>query len=96
MPQRYTILLATGAMALVLATPVIGHAGPADYDFYDITNGALRPVDAYASLSARVGYRTQSDVILALAGQNLLTERQKQTRGLEAERRVLFSVSKAW
>ena len=67
-----------------------------DFDFYDITNGALRPVDAYASLSARVGYRTQSEVILALAGQNLLTERQKQTRGLEAERRVLFSVSKAW
>ncbi len=67
-----------------------------DYDFYDIVNGALKPVDSYASLSARVGYRTQSGITLAVAGQNLLTERQKQTRGLEAERRVLFTVSKTW
>ncbi|MBP8246071.1 MAG: TonB-dependent receptor [Phenylobacterium sp.] len=67
-----------------------------DYQFYDIVNGALKPVDAYASLSGRVGYRAQNGVTLALAGQNLLTERQKQTRGLEAERRVLFTVSKTW
>ena len=67
-----------------------------DFDFYDITNGALKPVDAYGSLSARLGYRTEGGVTLALSGQNLLTERQKQTRGLEAERRVLVSVSKAW
>ena len=67
-----------------------------DFKFYDITNGALQPVDSYASLSARVGYRTEQGVTLALSGQNLLTERQKQTRGLEAERRVLVSVSKAW
>ena len=67
-----------------------------DFQFYDMVTSALTPVKAYASLSARVAYRTQGDVTLALAGQNLLSERQKQTRGLEAERRVLFSISKAW
>ena len=67
-----------------------------DYQFYDIVNGALQPVEAYASLSSRVGYRATNGVTLALAGQNLLNERQKQTRGLEAERRVMFSISKTW
>jgi iron complex outermembrane receptor protein len=67
-----------------------------DFQWYDITNGALRPVKAYASLSSRVGYRMDNGVTLAVSGQNLLSEQQRQTRGLEAERQVLFSVSKAW
>lgn len=67
-----------------------------DFRFYDITNGALQPVKAFTSLSSRVGYKTESGVTLALAGQNLMTERQKQTRGLEAERRVQFTISKTW
>ena len=67
-----------------------------DFKWYDITNGALQPVKAYASLSSRVGYKLDNGVTVALSGQNLLKEQQKQTRGLQAERQVLLSVSKAW
>lgn len=67
-----------------------------DYQFYDMVTAALAPVKAYTSLSARVGYKLENGVTLALAGQNLMTERQKQTRALEAERRVQFTVSKTW
>ncbi|MDB5458090.1 MAG: hypothetical protein JWP92_3675 [Caulobacter sp.] len=67
-----------------------------DFKWYDITNGALQPVKAYASLSSRVGYRMDNGVTLALSGQNLLAERQKQTRGLQAERQLVASISKAW
>lgn len=67
-----------------------------DFQWYDIANGALKPVNAYATLSSRVGYKLGNGLILAVSGQNLLNERQKQTRGLQAERQVLFSVSKSW
>jgi iron complex outermembrane receptor protein len=67
-----------------------------DFQFYDIADGALKTVKSYASLSSRVGYKTESGVTLAVSGQNLLSERQKQTRALEAERRVQFTISKAW
>ncbi|WP_421933671.1 TonB-dependent receptor plug domain-containing protein [Phenylobacterium sp.] len=67
-----------------------------DYQFYDVVTTKLTPVNAFASLSARVGYRTETGITLALAGQNLLHERQNQTSGLGAERRVLFTVSKTW
>ena len=67
-----------------------------DYQFYHMVGGLLAPVDAHVSLSGRVGYKMENGVTLALAGQNLLNERQKQTRGLEAERRIQFSVSKSW
>ena len=67
-----------------------------DYQFYDVVTAALKPVNAYASLSARVGYKTESGIVLAVAGQNLLHERQNQTSGLQAERRAQFTISKAW
>ena len=67
-----------------------------DFQWYDITNGALAPVNAYATLSSRVGYKLENGLTLALSGQNLLNERQKQTRGLQAERQVLITISKAW
>lgn len=67
-----------------------------DFQWYDLTNGALQPVNAYATLSSRVGYKLENGLTLALSGQNLLNERQKQTRGLQAERQVLISVSKTW
>ena len=66
------------------------------YQWYDITNGALAPVAAYTGLSSRLGYRTKDGVTVAISGQNLLTDYQKQTRGLEAERRLQFTISKAW
>ncbi|HTK36587.1 MAG TPA: TonB-dependent receptor [Caulobacteraceae bacterium] len=66
------------------------------HKFYNVVNGALAPVDAYGSLSARIGYRLESGVVLALSGQNLLAERQAQTTGLKAERRWQFTMSRAW
>ena len=67
-----------------------------DFQFYDIANGALKPVKAYGSLSARVGYKMANGLVVAVSGQDLLKDQQQQTRGLQAERRVLFSLSKAW
>jgi iron complex outermembrane receptor protein len=67
-----------------------------DFKWYDVTNGALQPVKAFTSLSSRVGYRMEDGLTLALSGQNLLSERQQQTRGLEAERRVQVSITKNW
>ncbi|WP_297509434.1 TonB-dependent receptor [uncultured Caulobacter sp.] len=67
-----------------------------DFQWYDITNGALQPVKAYASLSSRVGYKAGDGLVFAVGGQNLLNARQQQTRGLQAERRVQFTVSKSW
>jgi iron complex outermembrane receptor protein len=57
--------------------------------------GALRDVDAYVSVGGRVA-RDYAGLTFAVSGQNLLNERQRQTSGLEAERRLLVSVSKAW
>ncbi len=56
----------------------------------------LSPVNAYASLSSRVGYKFDNGMSVALSGQNLLQDRQKQTTGLEVEREVQFTVTKAW
>ena len=59
----------------------------------------LEPVEGYTTVAGRVGYEMKSGVTLALAGQNLLEDRQSQTKGisgLKAERRVLFSISKRW
>ncbi|MDQ0464833.1 iron complex outermembrane receptor protein [Caulobacter ginsengisoli] len=67
-----------------------------EFKFYSMAAVTLEPVKAYASLSARLGYRWDNGLALALSGQNLLKERQEQTRGLEAERRVQVSLSKSW
>lgn len=40
--------------------------------------------------------RAENGVNRAMPGQNLLTERLERTRGFEAERRALFSISKPW
>lgn len=59
----------------------------------------LEPVKGYTTVAGRVGYDLKSGITLALAGQNLLEDRQSQTKGisgLKAERRVLFSINKRW
>ena len=66
------------------------------YMFYNQISGALAPVNAYGALSARVGYRFHEGVIVAISGQDLIDDRQAQTTGLEAERQVQFTISKAW
>lgn len=59
-------------------------------------SGGMAKVDGYAALGARVAYTLADGPTLALTGQNLLNERERQTTGLEAERRVQLSVSKVW
>ncbi len=56
----------------------------------------LTPIDAYATLGGRVAREFGKGFTVALSGQNLLKDKQVQTPGLEAERRVLISVTKAW
>lgn len=67
-----------------------------DFQWYDLVGGVLKPVKGYASLSSRVGYRMENGLTFAVSGQNLLKAQQQQTRGLEAERRVQFTLSKTW
>ncbi|WP_374467788.1 TonB-dependent receptor plug domain-containing protein [Phenylobacterium sp.] len=56
----------------------------------------LGEVDAFTTLGARVARKLDNGVTFAVAGQNLLEKRQRQTNGLEAERRMFVSISKAW
>lgn len=63
------------------------------------SNQTLEPVKGYTTVAGRVGYDLKSGITLALAGQNLLEDRQSQTKGIsgmKAERRMLFSVNKRW
>ena len=58
--------------------------------------GTLRDVDAHVTVGGRVAREFDNGLTFALSGQNLLNERQRQTSGLEAERRAIFSISKSW
>ena len=67
---------------------------------FDSYNGnLLEPVSAYTTLGGRIAYAAPHGIDLALSGQNLTEARQAQAKGptgLMAERRILFSISKAW
>jgi outer membrane receptor for ferrienterochelin and colicins len=67
---------------------------------FDSYNGnLLEKVSAYTSLGGRIAYAAPHGIDLALSGQNLTEARQAQAKGptgLMAERRILFSISKAW
>ena len=67
---------------------------------YDGYNPAfvLVPTPAYATLGARVGYQISNGLIVALSGQNLGARQQVQgvATGLQAPRRVIFSLTKSW
>jgi len=67
---------------------------------FDSYNGnVLEAVPAYSTFAARVAYRLPHDIDLALNGQNLSHARQSQAKGpsgLQAERRLMVSVSKTW
>lgn len=56
----------------------------------------MQTVEDYVTVGGRVAREFKNGVTVAVAGQNLLNERQHQTSGLEAERRVLISLSKSW
>lgn len=57
---------------------------------------ALIPIDAYATVGGRAARDFGQGFTVAISGQNLLKDRQVQTPGLEAERRVLISLTKSW
>ena len=67
------------------------------YDAYD-TLGVLVTTPGYASLAARVSYLLPRGWTAAVSGQNLGAARQTQglVSGLQAPRRVIFSLSKTW
>jgi iron complex outermembrane receptor protein len=52
----------------------------------------LMPVGAYANMDARIGYRVNKAVTLALSGDNLLAARQQQHAAPAVERRVLLKM----
>lgn len=60
--------------------------------FYGLTFIAtgigLVPVDDYASIDGRVGYKITDRITLSLSGQNLVPSHQRQTVSAEVERRV--------
>jgi iron complex outermembrane receptor protein len=66
------------------------------FQFYGPPTMALERVKGFATLSARVAYRTDEGLTFAVSGQNLLQERQRQMTGLEAERQLLATISKSW
>jgi iron complex outermembrane receptor protein len=57
-----------------------------------VAGGSLTPVGAYANIDARIGYRINETVTLALSAENLLADRQRQHVGSEIERRVLLNL----
>jgi len=66
-----------------------------DYRYYNTTS-VLVPVKAYATLGGRVARQFGQGFTLALSGQNLGSDRQTQTTGLQVERRVFLSLTKSW
>jgi len=68
-------------------------------DFSSYNGNLLEAVPAYVTAGGRIAYRATDDLVLALSGQNLLDDSQSQAKGLsglEAERKVQLSVTKAW
>ena len=59
-------------------------------------NAALQPVDGHMTFAGRVARELPYGMTLALSGQNLLDDAQRQTSGLAAERRVFMTLSKDW
>lgn len=56
----------------------------------------LVDVDGYVTLGGRVARTFDHGITLAVSGQNLTEGRQRQTAGLEVERRAFVTLSKAW
>jgi iron complex outermembrane receptor protein len=56
----------------------------------------LADVDDYITLGGRVARTFDHGITLAVSGQGLTESRQRQTAGLEVERRAFVTLSKAW
>jgi iron complex outermembrane receptor protein len=61
-----------------------------------LTRGALEQVDGYTTLAARVARKFDQGFTVAVSGQGLTKSRQRQTSGLEVDRRVFLTLSKTW
>jgi iron complex outermembrane receptor protein len=53
----------------------------------------LVPVPDFAAVDGRIGYALTDAMTLAVSGQNLLTDSQRQTSSRPVERRVLGTIS---
>jgi iron complex outermembrane receptor protein len=60
------------------------------------TTATLVDIDGYVTLGGRVAREFGHGITLAVSGQNLAERRQRQTSGLEVERRAFVTLSKAW
>ena len=56
----------------------------------------LADVDGYVTLGGRAARNFDHGITLAVSGQNLSDGHQRQTAGLEVERRAFVTLSKAW
>jgi len=63
---------------------------------YALGTNALTPIKAYEALSARVGYRFEHGITVAISGQNLLAAEQRESNYLKAQTEAQFTISKAW
>lgn len=61
-----------------------------------LATGALVDVEDYITLGGRVARTFDHGLTLAVSGQNLSDGHQRQTAGLEVERRAFVTLSKAW
>ncbi|WP_051695370.1 TonB-dependent siderophore receptor [Caulobacter sp. UNC358MFTsu5.1] len=61
-----------------------------------LSTGALVSVEDYVTLGGRVARTFDHGITLAVSGQNLTDGHQRQTAGLEVERRAFVTLSKAW
>jgi iron complex outermembrane receptor protein len=61
-----------------------------------LSTGALVAVEDYVTLGGRVARTFDHGITLAVSGQNLTDGHQRQTAGLEVERRAFVTLSKAW
>ncbi|MCG9914761.1 MAG: TonB-dependent receptor [Phenylobacterium sp.] len=59
-------------------------------------NAALQPVEGHMTFAGRIARELPNGMTLAVSGQNLLDDAQRQTSGLAAERRVFMTLSKDW
>jgi outer membrane receptor for ferrienterochelin and colicins len=58
--------------------------------------GVLEPISDYVTLDARVGFAVNRHITLALAGQGLVHSEQRQTSGVDVERRLSGNVTVAF
>lgn len=67
------------------------------YGLYAVgANPRLVKIESYAAIGGRVARTFDHGVTVAISGQNLGDNRQRQSAGLEVERRLFLSVSKSW